>query len=366
MWLAFWIGVAVIAFFVLLLFACYLQRWDADKGPELLPMDESILSYEADSSLSPEAKSLIDINKVKVSLQDKDRSLLEKGYPICREGMCIYDSQTVLPHLRHYIPPRVKSVNRKHKIPALLFQSFNHSVLHEDYYKVISHTLRLNPHYEYHFHDTLSCQKLLRDNFEPNVLQAYNDLIPGAYRCDLWRLCALYVHGGVYMDLKLCPYLPFDDMFDVDTDIILSVERFGIEYPEESIFNGFLAASPRHPLLYSYIQEIVRRVESRGYFQNPWSITGPRVLSQVVIKELKCHWPPTSGNYGKHGKVNFCTCQWYGTRSVYVGEKQAIKLRTQATDGKERFATLSGAPSYNQLWKERKVYATPYPRKPTV
>lgn len=366
MWLTFWIVVALLIFFTLLLFAVFFQRWEVDKGPEMLPMDNYILSHSVDNTLSPEAKKLIDVHNISLSLDVKDRTLLEKGYPICREGMCIYDSHTVLPHLRHHIPPRVAAKKRKHKIPAILLQSFNHSVLHEDYYTVISHTLRLNPHYEYRFHDMLSAQKLLRDNFEPRVLQAYDDLLPGAYRCDLWRLCALYVYGGVYMDLKLSPYVSFDEMIEKDTDILFCVERFGIEYPQESIFNGFICSTPKHPLILAYIEEVVNRVESRGYYQNEWSITGPRVFASVAIKELECRWPMKTETYEKFGKVQVATCQWYGKQSVFIGETQAIKLRLSSTGNKERFSQISGDPSYNKMWKDRKVYATAHPRKPSL
>lgn len=364
MWLLFWLLVAIIIFIALFFLAAYFQRWDVDDSPKMLPMDNSILSHTVDETLSPAALKLIDVHNASISLENKDRILLEKGYPVCREGMCIYDSATVQPHLRHHIMPRVTVKDRKHRIPPIILQSFNHSVLHEDYYTVISHTLRLNPHYEYIFHDFLSAQKLIRENFEPRVLQAYNDLLPGAYRCDLWRLCALYVYGGVYIDLKLAPYVPFDSFIEEDTDLLICVERFGIEYWQESIFNGFIATVPKNLLILRYIEEIVDRVESRGYGRNEWDITGPRVFSQVAIKELKCHWPMKSDTYGKFGKVQVGTAQWYGTRSIYMGDEQVVKLRLPTTGNKERFASLSGTDSYNKMWKERRVYATPHPRKP--
>jgi len=36
------------------------------------------------------------------------------------------------------------------------------------------------------------------------------------YKADLWRLCKLYIHGGVYADVDLVPYINIDNL---DKDI---------------------------------------------------------------------------------------------------------------------------------------------------
>ena len=38
--------------------------------------------------------------------------------------------------------------------------------------------------------------------FNKDVLEAYDTLLPGAYKADLWRYCILYKMGGIYMDIK--------------------------------------------------------------------------------------------------------------------------------------------------------------------
>ena len=39
---------------------------------------------------------------------------------------------------------------------------------------------------------------------------AWSTLRAGAAKADLWRYCALYVHGGVYLDLDACICGPLD------------------------------------------------------------------------------------------------------------------------------------------------------------
>jgi mannosyltransferase OCH1-like enzyme len=60
-----------------------------------------------------------------------------------------------------------------------------------------------HPNFEHNLFDDNDCHEFIKKNFPIEVLLAYDALIPGAYKADLWRLCILYIHGGVYMDIKL-------------------------------------------------------------------------------------------------------------------------------------------------------------------
>ena len=34
------------------------------------------------------------------------------------------------------------------------------------------------------------------------------------FKADLWRLCKLYVYGGIYADIDLVPYLSIDSIMN--------------------------------------------------------------------------------------------------------------------------------------------------------
>jgi mannosyltransferase OCH1-like enzyme len=53
---------------------------------------------------------------------------------------------------------------------------------------------KLNPNYNIDFSLDDQCITFIRENF--------ND-----YIADLWRLCKLYIDGGVYADVDLVPYI---------------------------------------------------------------------------------------------------------------------------------------------------------------
>ena len=50
---------------------------------------------------------------------------------------------------------------------------------------------KTNPIFEHHLFDDNDCREFIKNNFPEVVLQAYDGLIPGAYKADLWRYCIL-------------------------------------------------------------------------------------------------------------------------------------------------------------------------------
>ena len=54
----------------------------------------------------------------------------------------------------------------------------------------------------YLFNDD-ECRAFIAREYPSDVLDAYDNLIPTAFKADLWRYCVLYMYGGVYLDIKL-------------------------------------------------------------------------------------------------------------------------------------------------------------------
>lgn len=53
----------------------------------------------------------------------------------------------------------------------------------------------------YHFWDDASAADFLSLHFPPEVREAYDAIIPGAFKADLFRYCVLLIQGGVYADM---------------------------------------------------------------------------------------------------------------------------------------------------------------------
>ena len=62
-----------------------------------------------------------------------------------------------------------------------------------------------NPDFECEIYNKNDCIQFLEDYFDEDVQNAYNKIIPGAFKADLMRYCILYKKGGIYLDAKMKP-----------------------------------------------------------------------------------------------------------------------------------------------------------------
>jgi mannosyltransferase OCH1-like enzyme len=86
-------------------------------------------------------------------------------------------------------------------IPTNIFQTWHSKLLPPLMAKSILLIKHLNPRFKYFLYDDNECREFIKNNFKSDVLWAYDSLIPGAYKADLWRYCVLFIHGGIYLDM---------------------------------------------------------------------------------------------------------------------------------------------------------------------
>lgn len=351
------IGLVFLVFLVLILYFCFRTQQDGIING-LVTEDIKTLSNAPQGT------------KIK-RLNEREKKIFQNGYPIWKKNRLYYSSAITYRHIVPHYPAKLEEI-RRHKIPANIFQCFNHRVLQDDYYRSISSTINLNPTYEYYFYDTYECRQLIArelnlgeksnsgsvsgsvfekemSSFGERVLSAYDKLIPGAYRSDLWRLCVLYVYGGVYMDLKLHPTHGFNDIIDEESSLVMAVEEPQSTDFRPSMLTSFIAAVPRHPFLLACIEAIVDRVEKNEYGINEWDVTGPLLYASVITK-MYGQWPP------KESDIQVGRAQWYPDLLVYYGGEGKIKLRIPETSNEDRFSTMTPEPYYRTLWKEKAIY----------
>lgn len=71
---------------------------------------------------------------------------------------------------------------------------------------VIRSWLVLNPRANVEFSLDADCIAFLAKEFNINIAELFKYIPRGMYKADLWRLCKLYIHGGVYADIDLVPF----------------------------------------------------------------------------------------------------------------------------------------------------------------
>ena len=166
-------------------------------------------------------------------------------------------------------------------IPRIIHQTFIQQEVSKKMYETSLKWSKLNPEYEYRFYDNKDCRDIIKNNFKEDVLNAYDTLLPGAYKSDLWRACILYLYGGVYIDIAMEPLIPLRDIIEYNINFILTRDTpAGKSY----LYNAFIGIIPKHPIILLYIKKIVLNVEKRWYGgkDDYLLITGPGLLGKSV------------------------------------------------------------------------------------
>jgi mannosyltransferase OCH1-like enzyme len=166
------------------------------------------------------------------------------------------------------------------KIPRVIYQTFKTNDVPKGMYESINSWKNLNPEYEHYFYTDNECEDFIGKFFSSEVLNAYLDLVPGAFKADLFRCCVLYEKGGVYVDSDMIclksleEYIEHNDSFIVGRDDPMS---------KSFLYNAFMASEPKNPIFKQMIDNIVENVSNRRdlFYLD---ICGPGLLGKTVNK----------------------------------------------------------------------------------
>ena len=83
-----------------------------------------------------------------------------------------------------------------------------------------------NPSYERNHHTDESAYEYIKNMCWQEVADAYKCMTAPAYRGDIFRFCALWAEGGVYLDEDIVPIVPLEDLYSP-----CSVATVGHDFP---------------------------------------------------------------------------------------------------------------------------------------
>lgn len=125
----------------------------------------------------------------------------------------------------------------------------------------------------------------------PAIANVFHSFHNGEHKADLFRYYFLYVKGGVYIDSDAMIYAELDGI--VKSYDFVSVD--GRNTFPNTIFQGFLAATPRHPIIYAAL--------SQAY------VTAPQTLmnnySHFCIEFYKLYHATLAERKGLHTKLYY-------------------------------------------------------------
>jgi len=221
-----------------------------------------------------------------------------------------------------------------------LFQTWNSQNLPPKMQNCVNRLKRQNWEFNYHFYDDAECGLFIQKHFDKDVLDTFYRLIPGAYKADLWRYCVLYIHGGIYLDIKFecCDGFKLIELMN-QVHYVMDRESMIKTHAEPGkilVYNGCIVSPSNNPILLNCIQKIVHNVEKKEYGMNALYPTGPGLLGDVL------------GN-------SFDIDLSFDETQTYILYKNRRILKKYPEYRREQYEQIK-TESYQDLWKNRQIY----------
>lgn len=169
--------------------------------------------------------------------------------------------------------------NIESKIPRNLIQTYKHNMIHDAIYENIEKILEINSDYNYYLITDEIGIDLIKQYFDQRALDAYNRLNLGAAKGDFLRYVAMYVYGGIYLDLDSSINTHLSSFIDP------AIEHLFFLDGGCNLQQWCFASTPKNPILLKIIEEMIRRIDNNE--ENIFLATGPTLFSDVVYNLIQ-------------------------------------------------------------------------------
>ena len=223
------------------------------------------------------------------------------------------------------------------EIPLHIYQTWHSNTLPQYMQECVNKLKKDNPEFSYHFYNDFDCREYIKDNFNKDVLHAFDKLIPGAYKADLWRYCILYKKGGIYLDIKYQCENGFKLIQLTDKEyFVKDIPKLG----RLGIYNAFMICKPGNKILLNCIDKIVENIKHKYYGSSPLEISGPLLMSK--------YFSPLD--------INNLQLQHVQEKTNFYITNNGIKILKIYPEYRSEQRLYQKNKYYAELWHKRRVY----------
>ena len=174
-------------------------------------------------------------------------------------------------------------------IPKCIYLTYKNSNIPN---KFLQRWKDLNNDYEIKFYDDNDCFEFIRNNFGEDYSSYFSEIKIGPYKADFWRLCILYVNGGIYSDIDIVPHVPINKIIE-DSDLCTCLAM-----NKTSIFQAFLACSPKNELIKLCLDSFYAKRNDKNFLKELKNCDPTydmfnvfcNYLNKIKIKPNKCYY----------------------------------------------------------------------------
>ena len=205
-------------------------------------------------------------------------------------------------------------------IPKIIHQTWKTENIPAEWVSNQSSWKSYNPQWKYLLWTDIDNENLVKTYF-PDLLEWYKNLKYNIQRVDVARTLILYIYGGLYVDLDMICYQPFDNVFR-QNDQLLLVESSHAKIPS----NMLMASVPNHPFWLEYI-ELSRKRTAFVFIPAEIYIlysTGPMCLS-TACKKTSYHYRVLPSDLFNPNDI--CKCS-----SMYLNHSNKDGIYSESTN----------------------------------
>lgn len=181
--------------------------------------------------------------------------------------------------ISEFIEARNQYVNPlSFNIPKQIIQTYKNNHIHKKIFENINYLLDLNPDYCYRLITDEIGRSLIIKNFNKDILDAFDKLEIGSAKGDFLRYIAIYLYGGIYLDLDSSISDKIDKFIDHKLDHYLIWDNLS------NFINTPLISKPYNPIIFKLINEVAKRINN--YEENIFLATGPTVFTDIIYQDI--------------------------------------------------------------------------------
>ena len=233
-------------------------------------------------------------------------------------------------------------------VPKIIYQTWPTKNLTKNMGWVVNRLRTTHSDFEYHLFDDNDCRNFIKKHFGMETLWCFDRLIPGAFKADLWRYCVMYITGGIYLDIKMCPVNGFRFNYLLKNDWFCQDLARGDGFA--GIWQGILVSRPRNPVFKYLISEVIKNVKDEYYGDDPLDITGPKMMKRLLIQlKIRVNNPLHIKKY-LNKKASTISKREYKV-GICIDDTDCLLEYDEY-----RKECLRTGVHYNEAWKKNQVY----------
>jgi len=236
-------------------------------------------------------------------------------------------------------------------IPKIIYRTGKWELndLPKDILFLFNETIKLNPSYKFFYFSDNDCVRFIK-KFFPDYLIIYNNLIPTAYKADIFRYLILFKYGGCYGDVTQRLFISYDELCQ-NYDRVLCRDSITNKL---GIYNAIMCTKPMDSVVGKVLEMSKNNILNKNYGNCPLHITGPMTLGEAYIDV-----------YG-HEVLHFNTITLNDVRNTLMlnhirnldvvnNNNLKLILKTRIENHKELLYDKNNI-HYSDLWEQKKVF----------